>query len=83
MKKAALFSFFVAMSVNVYADKGEVIKSDVCGTGNVIIETSDGWYVAAEHWSGVYLEEGDVVFGELKTYGSEEITRNDGDSGDF
>lgn len=30
-----------------------------------------------------YLYEGDVVFGNLKTYGMEEITRNDGESGSF
>nr|AIZ49614.1 hypothetical protein [Aeromonas salmonicida subsp. salmonicida] len=77
------FAFFVAFSSAALADKGVVVKEDVCGTGNAIIETSDGWYVAAEHYSGVYLYEGDEVFGNLKTYGSEEITRRDGDSGDF
>ena len=66
-----------------FADKGVVVKEDVCGTGNVIIETTDGWYVAAEHYSGVYLYEGDVVFGKLKKYGFTEITRSDGRSGRF
>jgi hypothetical protein len=55
--------------VPAFADKGVVVKEDVCGTGNAIIETTDGWYVAAEHYSGVYLYEGDVVFGSLTTYG--------------
>ena len=46
-------------STVVQGDIGEVIKEDVCGSGNSIIETNDGWYIAAEHYSGVYLYEGD------------------------
>lgn len=65
------------------ADKGVVVKEDVCGSGNAIIETTDGWYVAVEHYSGVYLYEGDVVYGKLKTYGFEELTRANGQSGRF
>jgi len=71
------------VSLPALADKGVVVKEDVCGSGNAIIETTDGWYVAAEHYSGVYLYEGDVVYGKLKTYGSEELTRADGQSGSF
>lgn len=73
----------VSVSLPALADKGVVVKEDVCGSGNAIIETTDGWYVAAEHYSGVYLYEGDVVYGKLKTYGSEELTRADGQSGRF
>jgi hypothetical protein len=73
LKKIFLFliAFCLAFSfaVPAFADKGVVVKEDVCGTGNAIIETTDGWYVAAEHYSGVYLYEGDVVFGSLTTYG--------------
>ena len=54
------------IALPVYADKGVVVKEDVCGSGNSIIETTDGWYVAAEHYSGVYLYEGDIVVGNLK-----------------
>jgi len=71
------------LPIQAFADKGMVVKEDVCGFGNAIIETTDGWYVAAEHYSGVYLYEGDVVFGKFKTYGFEEITRMDGRSGRF
>lgn len=39
--------------------------------------------MTAEHYSGVYLYEGNVVLGNLKTYGFQEITRNDGESGRF
>jgi len=67
----------------LFADRGTVVKEDVCGVGNVIIETTDGWYVAAEHYSGVYLYEDDIVYGTLKTYGSQTITRSDGESGYF
>jgi hypothetical protein len=83
MKRIIMIIFLVGLSVPAFADKGEVVKEDVCGTGNAIIETTDGWYVAAEHYSGVYLYEGDIVFGNLKTYGFQEITRNDGQSGKF
>ena len=86
MKNSILYFFFVAiltLATPALADKGIVIKDDVCGSGNAIIETTDGWYVAAEHYSGVYLYEDDVVFGRLKTYGLQEITRSDGISGSF
>jgi hypothetical protein len=83
MKKVILFLICFGFAVPAFADKGVVVKEDVCGTGNAIIETTDGWYVAAEHYSGVYLYEGDVVFGNLKTYGFQEITRSDGESGRF
>ena len=49
-----LLVFAAAVFVSsAYADRGVVVKEDVCGSGNSIIETSDGWYVAAEHYSGV------------------------------
>lgn len=83
MRNITMLVSCLVFSSAAFADKGVVVKEDVCGTGNAIIETSDGWYVAAEHYSGVYLYEGDVVFGNMKTYGMEEITRNDGGSGDF
>ena len=66
-----------------FADKGEVVKEDVCGSGNSIIETTDGWYIAAEHYSGMYLYEGDTVIGEMKTYGSQTLYKSDGEEGDF
>lgn len=83
MRNTTVLASCLIFSTAAFADKGVVVKEDVCGTGNAIIETSDGWYIAAEHYSGVYLYEGDVVFGNMKTYGMEEITRNDGESGDF
>ncbi len=73
----------LGLSAILYADVGIVVKDDVCGTGNAIIETSDGWFIAAEHYSGVYLYEGDKVFGNMKTYGSETLTREDGSAGSF
>ncbi|MDL1979067.1 MAG: hypothetical protein ACNY01_12470 [Desulfobacteria bacterium] len=83
MKKILLFLICFGFAVPAFADKGVVVKEDVCGTGNAIIETTDEWYVAAEHYSGVYLYEGDVVSGNLKTYGFQQITRSDGESGRF
>lgn len=83
MKLGILIVMLLFGVTPAFADKGVVVKEDVCGTGNVIIETTDGWYVAAEHYSGVYLYEGDVVFGGLKKYGFTEITRSDGRSGRF
>jgi hypothetical protein len=83
MKQILLLLSLALFSVSASADKGEVVKEDVCGIGNVIIETTDGWYVAAEHYSGVYLYEGDTVYGDLKSYGIQDITRNDGESGSF
>ena len=83
MKKVILFLICFGFAAPAFADKGVVVKEDVCGAGNAIIETTDGWYVAAEHYSGVYLYEDDVVFGNLKTYGFQKITRSDGKSGRF
>ncbi|MDD3476399.1 MAG: hypothetical protein PHI38_05990 [Sulfurimonas sp.] len=72
------------LTVTLFADKGVVVKEDVCGTGNAIIETTDGWYIAAEHYSGVYLYEGDIVVGKMKTYGFQQIMRiSDGSEGRF
>jgi hypothetical protein len=61
-------SFIFVILSFTFGDKGVVVKEDVCGLGNAIIETSDGWYIAAEHYSGVYLYEGNVVYGKMKTY---------------
>lgn len=83
MLKSSLAVILAGCAFPAFADRGVVVKEDVCGSGNAIIETTDGWYVAAEHYSGVYLYEGDVVYGKLKTYGSEELTRADGQSGRF
>lgn len=83
MRKPVLFLITLGFPFPALADKGVVVKEDVCGTGNAIIETTDGWYITAEHYSGVYLYEGDVVYGSMKTYGMEELTREDGESGSF
>jgi len=81
MKKILMLLIF---STVLFADKGVVVKEDVCGTGNAIIETTDGWFIAAEHYSGVYLYEGDIVVGNMKTYGSQTLVRvNDGSEGNF
>ncbi len=83
IKKNFVLLALVSCTNFAYADKGEVVKEDVCGYGNSIIETTDGWYVAAEHYSSVYLYEGDIVFGKLKKYGFTEIIRKDGREGSF
>ncbi|MGJ0484673.1 MAG: hypothetical protein ACR65R_09075 [Methylomicrobium sp.] len=83
MRKLMLFLLLVGSSFPALADRGEVVKEDVCGTSNAIIETTDGWYFAAEHYSGVYLYEGDIVYGTMKTYGMQELAREDGESGNF
>ena len=82
MRKSILI-LAVLSSTSVLADKGVVVKEDVCGSGNSIIETTDGWYIAAEHYSGVYLYEGGIVFGTMKTYGFQILTRSDGQDGNF
>ena len=76
-------SVLLVLGTFAHADVGIVVKEDVCGTGNAIIETSDGWFIAAEHYSGVYLYEGDKIFGKMKTYGMQELTREDGSEGRF
>jgi hypothetical protein len=77
MIKLIMGVILYGVSLFIFADEGEVIKEDVCGTGNAIIKTTDGWYVAAKHSSGAYLHEGDIVFGNLKTFGFQDITRDD------
>lgn len=84
MKNFFLISMLIlCISSSLFADKGIVVKDDVGGWGNSIIETTDGWFVAAEHYSGVYLYEGDVVYGDLKSYGFKNIYRSDGSEGRF
>ena len=82
MKKVVVLMTILAAST-LYADVGVVVREDVCGSGNSIIETSDGWYIAAEHYGGVYLYEGDLVYGTMKTYGMQTLTRKDGSEGRF
>jgi hypothetical protein len=55
----------------------------VFADAGVVIESTDGWYIAAEHYSGVYLYEGDVVYGKMKTYGFQILMRKDGKEGKF
>ena len=83
MKYFILTVILLSLPAIAFADKGVVVKEDVCGSGNSIIETTDGWYIAAEHYSGVYLYEGDVVYGKMKTYGMQVLTKEDGQEGRF
>lgn len=83
MRKLMFFLSLLWLFFPALADRGEVVKEDVCGAGNAIIETADGWYIAAEHYSGVYLYKGDIVYGTMKTYGMQELTRKNGESGSF
>lgn len=83
MNKGLTAVLLMVMSLPALADKGTVTKVDICGSGNTIIETNDGWYIAAEHYGGTYFYEGDVVFGTMKTYGMQELTRSDGATANF
>ena len=83
MKKFILAIVLVTFPILVFSDVGIVVKEDVCGSGNSIIETTDGWYIAAEHYSGVYFYEGDVIYGTMKTYGMQTLIRKDGQEGSF
>jgi len=82
-QKKLIMIFICIISSFAFSDKGVVVKDDVCGSGNAIIETTDGWYIAAEHYSGVYLYEGDIVYGKMKTYGFQTLIRDDGSEGNF
>jgi hypothetical protein len=62
-----------------FADVGIIIKENVCGNDNYIIQTKDDWFIAVEWYGGMYLNEGDVVFGTLKTYGFQKIIKEDGE----
>jgi len=83
LRKRSLITNVVGNSCRSSEDAGVVVKEDVCGTGNAIIETTDGWYIAAEHYSGVYFYEGDTVCGQMKTYGFQDLYRSDGAKGHF
>ncbi len=77
MKKLVFLLAVLLLPIQASADRGVVIKENVCGSGNAIVETSGGKYIAIEYYSGVYLFKGDVVYGNLKNYGFEELTRKD------
>jgi hypothetical protein len=83
LKRRKGVSRAVGNSCRSSEDAGVVVKEDVCGSGNSIIETTDGWYIAAEHYSGVYLYEGDIVCGQMKTYCFQQLYRSDGTEGRF
>ena len=75
-----IFLFFSSVAA---ADRGVVIREDVCGSSNIIIETSDYWYIAAEWYGGQEFYEGTTVYGNLKTYGFEDLTDSSGNSGRY
>lgn len=83
MKLLIMVTAILFIPTAVMADAGVVVKEDVCGSGNSIIKTTDGWFIAAEHYSGVYLYKGDVVYGKMKTYGFQTLMRKDGREGRF
>lgn len=59
-------------------ESGEVMQEDVCGSGNIIIESKSGWYVAAEHYSGSYFSKGDTVCADdFTSYGFEKICKGE------
>jgi len=65
------------------ADTGVVVKEEVCGSDNIIIETTDGWYIAAEWYGGPVLFEGMSVYGEMKTYGMRDLCDDSGSCGPY
>lgn len=81
--KKILFLVILLLPVQVSAERGIVMKEDVCGSGNVVIQLSDSMYIAAEHYSGVNLSKGDEVQGNLTVYGFGELIRADKESGEF
>ncbi len=83
MKKLIFLIAILLLPYQAFAERGRVIRIDICGSGNALIQMDGGMYIAAEHYSGVYLSAGDLVFGNLKTYGFEELTRKDKESGVF
>ena len=83
MKKLLIVIVFLLVLTPLFADKGIVIREDVCGMGNAIILTTDGWYIAAVHNSGVYLNEGDIVTGKMTKYGFQTLYTEDGREGRF
>jgi hypothetical protein len=83
MKIIILFFICFGFAVPAFADTGVVVIEDVCNTGYTVIKTTDGRYVVADYDSGVYLYEGNEVSGNLKTSGIQNITRSDGESGQF
>ena len=42
IKNIVLTTILLMLPVIIFADKGVVVKKDVCGSGNSIIETTDG-----------------------------------------
>jgi hypothetical protein len=83
MKRIILIFICFGFAVPAFADTGVVEIEDVCNTGYTVIKTTDGQYVVADYDSGAYLYEGNEVSGNLKISGIQNITRSDGESGQF
>lgn len=83
MNKLIIILITLLMPLYAAAERGTVMKVDVCGEGNVLIKMAGGMYIAAEYFSGVILLEGEVVYGNLKTYGFEQISTKNKESGTF
>jgi len=65
-----------------FADKGTVVLEDVCGD-KIVIKTTDDWYIAAEWYGGKEFSRGETVFGNMKTYGMEELFDKNGNNGSY
>lgn len=78
----ALISFVSSVSALAAAlatpEQGTVIKEDVCGPGNIIIETTSGWYITAKWYGGYPLYEGYNVTGNLTSYGFKDVFSSSG-----
>jgi len=80
MKKGLLLIMvFAGLS---FADKGIVILDNVCGD-KIVIETTDGWYIAAEWYGGKDFDRGDTIYGNMKTYGFETLFDSRGNKGQY
>ena len=81
--KRLLAALLLLVPMMASADKGTVVRDDVCGSDNIIIETDSGWYIAAEWYGGPVLYEGMRVFGNMITYGMEDLCNSSGSCGPY
>jgi len=60
-----------------------VVKDDICGFGNIVLENRYGDYIAAEHYSGSYFNDGDTVYGDFSSGSYKNLVNENRQKGTF
>jgi hypothetical protein len=73
-RKILFFFFFITLGFEAYADLGEVVKR--FGSCDYFIADGPNGYYVLEWYGGYDPDEGDTIFGDINSYGMEDVLYN-------